>query len=98
MLDESDLLSEAISREWRSESGLMFSRSEGFNYSEATVQSVTSAWASSVRSSTIKNLKSDDILLLGSGNKAVGVLKLMAVYDEAGTDNDRYVFSLKLIE
>ena len=50
------------------------------------------------KSPTIKQLKADDILLFGIQDEAYGALKIIAVYDEAGTEKDRYVFSLKSIK
>lgn len=89
--------STAISREWHSEIGLLFSRSEGFNFSEATAQSVTDVWKSAVKSAIIKSLRADDVLLIGIGDKPVGAIKILAVYDDEGTENDRYIFSIKVL-
>ena len=79
------------------ETGILFSRSEGFNFSEATVQSLTQAWPNYMKSATIKDLKADDVLLIGYTDRPVGVAKILAVLDEEGTANDRYIFSLKVI-
>lgn len=89
---------EELSREWHSEAGIKFSRAEGFNFAEATSQSITSTWKNLTASTTIKQLKTDDVLLFGHNDEALGAIKLIAVYDEAGTENDRYVFSLKAIK
>lgn len=90
--------SEELSREWHSEAGIKFSRAEGFNFAEATSQSITSTWKNLTASTTIKQLKTDDVLLFGQNDEALGAIKLIAVYDDAGTENDRYVFSLKAIK
>ncbi|MBO6305943.1 MAG: hypothetical protein J6M55_00410 [Paludibacteraceae bacterium] len=88
---------ETMTCSWRSETGILFSRSEGFNFSEATVQSLTQAWPNYMKSATIKALKADDVLLIGYTDRPVGVAKILAVIDEEGRTNDRYIFSLKVI-
>ena len=90
--------SQDLSREWHSEAQIKFSRAEGFNFGEATSQSITDLWKHLTSSTTIKQLKIDDVLLFGKGDEALGALKFIAVYDEEGTENDRYVFSLKAIK
>lgn len=81
---------------WHSESGLLFSRTEGFNFSEASVQSLENVWPNLMKTSTIKDLKADDVLLIGKGDKAIGAIKILQIIDEQGTDLDRYIFSLKI--
>ena len=76
----------------------MFSRAEGFNFGEATAQSISNTWKNLTASTTIKQLKADDVLLFGKGDEALGAMKIMNVYDEVGTESDRYVFSLKAIK
>ena len=93
-----DKTDKSLSRIWDSKSGVLFSRSEGYNFSEATSVSLQNAWPNHVKSSTIKNLKADDVLLFGKGDQALGVIKIMAVYDDPDVENDRYIFSLKVIE
>lgn len=91
---------ESPSCTWHSESGIMFTRSEGFNFSEATLASLPlpEAWQRDyVKSSTIKNLKADDVLLFGTRDSVNGVLKIITIYDEPGTASDRYLFSMKVI-
>ena len=90
--------SDVLSRAWHSEAKIEFSRAEGFNYAEATAQSISAIWKTLQKSPTIKQLKTDDVLLFGIQDEAYGALKIIAVYDEAGTENDRYVFSLKSIK
>lgn len=88
----------SLSRIWHSESGILFSRSEGYNFSEATSISLQNAWPNQVKSATIKNLKSDDVLLFGKKDQVMGVIKILAVYDETDIEQDRYIFSMKVIE
>lgn len=99
LLNEDPLTPDVPSCSWYSGSGLLFTRSEGFNFSEATVSSLPdkNAWKQDyVKSSFIKNLKADDVLLFGKDQPA-GVIKIISIHDEPGTTNDRYVFSMKLV-
>lgn len=89
---------DVLSCSWHSEVGIRFSRAEGFNYAEATTHSIAETWKNMQATTTIKQLKSDDVLLFGKEDEAYGALKIIAVYDEVGTENDRYVFSLKAIK
>lgn len=94
--DVLDEQSQELSRIWHSESGLLFSRSENFDFSEATVKSIENVWPNMVKSSTIKNLKADDVILLGKDDNAIGVIKILYIIDESETEADRYIFSLKI--
>jgi len=98
VLNEDSTRLDTMSYTWHSKSGLLFSRSEGFNFSEATAKSLRDAWPNHVKSSTIKNLRADDVLLIGKGDQAIGVVKILSVHDEPDTANDRYIFSLKVIQ
>lgn len=87
---------DSLSCTWHSESGLLFSRAEGFDYAASTVQSLESIWPNLVHSSTIKKLKADDVLLMGSREKVFGAAKILYIVEEAGTENDRYIVSMKV--
>lgn len=98
LLTEESKADKSLARIWTSKSGIRFSRSEGYNYSEATALSLQNAWPNQVKSETIKNLKADDVILFGKPNQVIGVMKILAVFDEADVEQDRYIFSLKVIE
>lgn len=98
LLTEESKTDKSLSCIWQSESGIVFSRSEGYNFSEATSLSLQSAWPNQVKSPTIKNLKADDVLLFGKANQVIGVIKILAVFDDAEVEQDRYLFSMKVIE
>lgn len=89
---------DALSCAWHSEVEIKFSRAEGFNYAEATAQSLADTWKNMTGSNTIKNLKADDILLFGKRDTVIGALKFLSVHDEPGTASDRYIFSLKVVQ
>lgn len=89
---------DALSCAWHSETEIRFSRAEGLNYAEATAQSLAETWKNLTGSTTIKNLKADDILLFGKQDNVLGAIKILSVHDEPGTASDRYIFSLKAIQ
>lgn len=89
---------DALSCAWHSETEIKFSRAEGFNYAEATAQSLAETWKNLTGSTTIKNLKADDILLFGKQDTVRGAIKILSIHDEPGTASDRYIFSLKAIQ
>lgn len=84
-----------LSRIWQSNGGIYFSRFESFDYGEATVASIQYAYDIGKHENIIQNISNDDIILFGTKAEAYGVIKVLLVSDEEGTDNDRYVFSIK---
>jgi hypothetical protein len=84
-----------LSREWRSLTGLRFARFNDFNYAEATTHTLQNSFENASKKTTIDNLETNDIILIGQTDKAVGVIKIIAIYDDEGYGNDRYVFNLK---
>ena len=87
-----------LQRIWKSYSGLFFIKFNGFDYSKATYKSLTDSYLSGVRLPMVTNIEPDDIILIGFGQTPIGVIKVIAVYDEEGYLNDRYVFNVKFIE
>ncbi len=96
LLTEASQQAETLSQTWQSKSGILFARAENFNFSEASVQSVESIWTYLQKSSTIKELKADDVLLFGNTEHSLGVIKILYIADEPGTLNDRYLFAMKV--
>ena len=97
LVDNTTGMSEVLSREWRSKTDILFARFNDFNYASATKGSVMSAYRNANKTSIISDISIDDIIFVGRGNNAIGVLKVMAVYDDEGCENDRYNFYLKKI-
>ncbi len=64
---------------------------------EATDISVKSTYLNSVKQPVVKNLSNDDIILIGRETEAYGVTKIINIYYETGSDNDRILFNLKII-
>jgi hypothetical protein len=87
-----------LSREWRSKTGVLFARFNDFNFAAATKSGVITAFENAAKYTSIKNLTNGDIILIGRGQTALGVIQLIDVYDELDTANDRYVFNFKKIQ
>lgn len=91
-----EVRADSLMREWRSRTGICFVRYNDFNYPQATVSSIRQAYEAGVKYNALKAIRPDDIVLLGSEERGVlGVIRIVQVFDEAGTENDRYVFNLK---
>ncbi len=88
--------SATLAREWRSKTGLVFTRMNGFDYAGSTQLTLTNAFKAASRYTSVKELAEGDIILFGRGEEAIGVLQLLMVVDEPGTLNDRYIFNMKL--
>ncbi len=90
-----DSLTGEFLRTWSSRTALSFSRFNDFNYETATRRSVEEAYQVAAKYSELRDIQDDDIVLLGRSDTALGVLKVVAVFDEEGVESDRYLFSLK---
>lgn len=86
-----------LSREWRSHTGIRFMRFNSFNYATATQLGIENAYATGVKMNYIRDLQAEDIIIFGDERKAMGIIKLIYVFDEPDARNDRYVFNLKRI-
>ena len=88
---------------WSTKTDLVFCRANSFDYSSATWGNVHAVFNSSIRTDAVSDLQIDDIILIGreihaEDNvkvNAIGVCRIMAIYDENGTQNDRIIFNLK---
>jgi len=87
-----------LGREWRSASEKRFSRFNDFDYAEATIESLQTSYANAAKNTTISSLKVNDIIMIGDVKKAIAVIKIIAIYDDDGYANDRYVFNVKYVE
>ena len=94
--DEYD--SDVLSRAWISHSGLYFSRFESFDFSQATTQSLQHAYAVSQHDNIIQDISYDNVILIGTKSEAIAACKVLLVADEEGAEDDRYVFSMKIID
>lgn len=84
---------------WTSLSGTEFVRNNSFNYPEATLASAESTFDSSTPVEIITALAEEDILVakyeVDSAVYSYAVIKITAINNDAGSDDDRYVFNLK---
>ena len=83
--------------------GIVYSRANNLDYSAISESGLQSIFKNSLRQDTINNLAVDDVIIFGREIKhdesleikAVGVFKVMAIYDEPGSSSDRIVINLK---
>ncbi len=87
-----------LSREWRSHTGIHFIRFNSFNYATATKSGLENAYSSGIKMNYIRNLQAEDIIIFGDEHQALGIIKLIYVFDEPGKMDDRYIFNLKRIK
>lgn len=88
---------ETLTKEWRSNTDIYFARANQFDYANATNRSVAEAFGNAVANPRISRIEKDDIILVGRGNQAVGAIKVVQLYDEPGSENDRYLINIKKI-
>jgi hypothetical protein len=86
-----------LSREWRTNTDVRFSRVNSFNYSTATAQALKNLYPFVERQKYIKDIQVNDIVLLGREDKVVGLLQIVGVSDEEGAQNDFYRFNIKQV-
>lgn len=96
---ESDtLMFETLTRTWQSNNGVYFSRFESFNFASMSSQELEKAYDISSHDNVIMDIHNDDIIIFGTQTSALGAIKIIAVLDEEGSKDDRYVFSLKMVQ
>ena len=83
-----------LSREWRTLTGIMFARFNDFDFENATVSSVYNAYSNSNKNTKLMNINNDDIILVGKEH-ALGVIKIINVFDDVDPMQDRYYFVYK---
>jgi hypothetical protein len=92
--DNTDSLSNILSREWVSSSGLLFAKFNNFDYANATSQTIKEAYEISLKKEFTDNISVDDIIITMIMNKYI-VIKLIYVIDDIGSEDDKYIFSIK---
>jgi len=92
--DNTDSLSDILSRTWVSLSGLSFTKHNNFDYANATIQTLENAYESSLKKEYVDNIVSDDIILTKIMNKYIAI-RVFSVVDDVGSEDDRYIFSIK---
>lgn len=94
--DSTDV-SSILSREWRSASDVLFVRHNSFDYASATSTSIRTTYNGAVRAVRLTDIQSGDIVLVGRGAAAWGVIRVVMVYDGEGTASDGYLLNFKAI-
>ncbi len=97
-LVEKDLTDDGVmSRTLTSYSGIRFVRNNSFNYAEASNTSAANSYNSSNAQQLISNVAVNDLLIAkyDTINNKYAIIKIMAIYDEEGSVNDRYIFNIK---
>ena len=92
--------SDTLSRSWKSPANGRFVRFPGYDYANATDQSLINAYNSGIPFDLINQITVGEIILtkLGSQPDSIpiyAVIKIMEVSDGPGADNDKYVFNMK---
>lgn len=89
--------SDALPREWRTRTDVRFAKANNFDYAAATKTALSALYTNSIRSNYVRGLAVDDVVLVGRPDQVWGVIKIVGIFDEEGTANDRYLINLKTI-
>ena len=93
--DNTYSISDILSKEWVSMSGLSFSKHNDFDYANATLEGVTNAYNTSVKKEFVDQISVSDIIITKIENRYV-IIKVINVEDDPnGSENDRYIFNIK---
>lgn len=88
----------SLSRTWISRTSLQFVKFSGFNYADADAVTINNSYKSGIKLSMVNNIKDSDIIIVGKGSKAIGAIQVLTVTDAAGSETDKYVFSIKKLD
>jgi hypothetical protein len=84
-----------LSGRWETMADAQFVKYGDFDYANATNISIERAFSSGTKKSFVADLHDDDIILVKLEDAPLMAIKIMAVLDQDGTLNDRYIFNLK---
>lgn len=87
-----------LTKSWYSRAGTQFVKFNGFDYANATDYSTMVAFSSGNKFDIITNIISGDIILSNyfvDEAEKYAVIKITGVFEEEGSENDRYEFKLK---
>lgn len=86
--------SDSLGKIWISPYGAKFAKLNSFDYSNATDLTVKNAYNSSIKSDTIRNINTNDIIITKINNDFIAI-KMIYVIDDSGNSTDRYIFNIK---
>ena len=92
--DNTDSVSDVLSREWISLSGLFFAKVNSLDYANVTSNDLENAYNSSLKKEFVENIQSSDIIITLI-NETYIAIRIDQVFDDVGSQNDRYIFSIK---
>jgi hypothetical protein len=87
-----------ISKKWHSPAKLKFVQFNGLDYAKATEKSVKAAFDAGAKNDFISGIKESDIYLTRVITNTVPqyiVIRVMNIYDDSGTETDRFIFNVK---
>lgn len=84
-----------MSREWRTNTDVEFVKNNTYDYSSATSQSLNNIFVNSRKSSSVKDLQTGDVVIIGKAGEAWGAFHIVNVIDSEGTNNDYYLINYK---
>ena len=92
--DNTDSISDILSREWVSMSGLLFSKNNSFDYANATLEGIENTYSTSLKKEFVDQMSENDIIITKIEDNYV-IIKIIFVIDNNGSEEDRYVFNIK---
>ena len=92
--DNTDSISDVLSRKWISLSGLFFTKFNSLDYANVTSNDLENAYNSSLKKEFVENIQSSNIIITLI-NETYIVIRIDQVIDNVGSQNDRYIFSIK---
>jgi hypothetical protein len=86
-----------LNKQWSSNHGLQFVRNNSFDYANATFASAEASFNSSTPVDILSNINVNDKIIVKFGQPSVryAVFDIIEIFDEAGSDSDRYRFNVK---
>ena len=92
--DNTDSVSDILSRKWVSMSGVLFTEVPQFNYAHATLEGIENAYSNNQLKPFVDNIEAENIIIAKIENNYV-LIEIMDVIDDVGSENDRYKFNIK---
>ena len=92
--DNTDSISDILSREWVSMSGLLFSKNNSFDYANATLEGIENTYSTSLKKEFVNQISENDIIITKIENNYL-IIKIIYVIDGVDSESDRYIFNIK---